>query len=439
MLKMLKRLREMRGLKSSFILKGNICHTPSKDKLEVRENAYLVCQEGLCQGIFDTVPDELRTLEIMDCSGCLIMPGMVDLHIHAPQYAFRGTGMDYELLDWLGRRTFPEEIRYSDIDYARKAYRLFAERMKNNATTRAVIFGTVHREATLCLMDIMEETGLVTFVGKVNMDRNSPEELIEKDAAASAADTRRFIEEAALRGYKRTRPIITPRFVLSCTDELMEELGKIQREYGLPVQSHLSENPQEVETVLQLVPEAAFYGDCYDRYGLFGGPAPTVMAHCVYSTPEETERIRENGVWVAHCPGSNMNLASGIAPMRRYLDMGIRAGLGTDVAAGTSTSIFRVVTEAIQVSKLYWRYIDPDAGPLTFQEAFYLATKGGGSFFGKAGSFEPGYEFDAIVLDDSIESSPGPIEVRDRLERAFYTGYDHNCIIMKFAAGERII
>ena len=239
-------------------------------------------------------------------------------------------------------------------------------------------------------MDLMEETGLVTFVGKVNMDRNSPEALVEKDAAESAAQTRRFIEEALDRGYRKTGPIITPRFIMTCSNELMESLGRLRSEFNLPVQSHLSENPSEVEETMKLMPDAAFYGDCYDRFGLFGGQAKTVMAHCVYSTPEEIVRMRENGVWVAHCPGSNMNLASGIAPMRRYLELGIRAGLGTDVAAGTSESIFRVVTEAIQVSKLYWRYIDGNAKALTFPEAFYLATKGGGSFFGKTGSFEPG-------------------------------------------------
>ena len=339
---------------------------------------------------------------MIDCTGRLVIPGMVDLHIHAPQYAFCGTGMDYELLEWLDKTTFPEESRYGDPEYARKAYTIFVEKMRKSATTRAVVFGTIHREGTLILMDLLEKAGLVGFVGKVNMNRNSPPALTEPDAA------------------------------------LAEALGQLRQEYDLPVQSHLSENPGEVELVRELEPEAAFYGDVYDMHGLFGRGGNTVMAHCVYSTPEEVQRMLDNGVWVAHCPSSNMNLLSGIAPVRRYMDLGMRIGLGTDVAAGTSASMFSVVTEAIQVSKLYWRLVDQGARALTFPESFFLATKGGGAFFGKAGSFEEGYGFDAVVLDDEVEPYPGPLSVRDRLERAFYLGLDRNGIVMKFAAGEKI-
>lgn len=434
------RLGEQMG--NSFILQGNICHTPHPGSLELREHACLVCEEGICRGIFDEtgrIPEQYRDLEVIDCADSLILPGMVDLHIHAPQYTFRGTGMDYELLEWLDRVTFPEEIRYADPGYAARAYEFFSNGLKQGATTRAVIFGTIHVPSTLILMDYMEKSGLVSFVGKVNMDRYAPPELTEKSASEAEADTRLFIEESRQRGYRRTKPIITPRFVPTCTKELMEALGKLRREYDLPVQSHLSENPGEVELVAELEPEAAFYGDAYDRYGLFGREGNTVMAHGIYSTPEEMQRIRENGVWIAHCPASNMNLASGIAPVRRFLEKGIRVGLGTDVAGGFSDSIFRAMTDAIQVSNLYWRYIDSKARPLRFAESFYLATKGGGAFFGKVGSFEDGYEFDAVVLDDSCLQSARPLTLMDRLERAVYLELDRETIAMKFAAGERIL
>ena len=421
---------------NSFVLKGNICHTPEAGRLEIREGACVVCREGVCEGIFDAVPEDCRGLEVMDCGDSLILPGLTDLHIHAPQYAFRGTGMDYELLEWLDRVTFPEEARYADEAYARTAYGQFADKLKHSATTRAVIFGTVHSGATLALMDCMEQSGLVSLVGKVDMDRNAPPELLEDD---TGADTRRFIEEALSRGYRRTRPIITPRFVPCCTDALMRSLGRLREEYGLPVQSHLSENPGEVAWVHELEPDAEFYGDAYDRFGLFGRGGNTVMAHCVYSTPPEVERMRRNGVWVAHCPSSNMNIASGIAPIRRYLERGLRVGLASDVAGGTSESMFWAVTDAIEMSKLYWRYVDADAAPLTFPEALYLATMGGGSFFGRVGCFEAGYEFDALVLDDSFEPCPRPLPVRSRLERAFYLGHDMRGIAMKFVAGERIL
>ena len=423
----------------NLILKGNICHTPEKDRLEIREDAYVVCGEGLCRGIFDTIPDKYLGMEIVDCAGKLIIPGLVDLHTHAPQFAYRGTGMDEELMGWLERYAFPEESRYADTGYAARAYGIVTEKLKRGATTRVVMFATIHPETTLILMDCMEKSGVVSYIGKVNMDRNASPELTEENAARSAEDTRRFIRECASRGYRRTKPIITPRFVPCCTDELMEALGRIRKEYDLPVQSHLSENPEEIEFVRELAPEAAFYGDAYDRFGLFGKDGRTVMAHCVYSSPEEVQRMLDNGVWIAHCPGSNMNIASGIAPVRHYLERGLRIGLGTDVAGGDSESMFRAVTDAIRASKMYWRYIDHNAKPLTFPEAFWLASKGGGSFFGKVGSFEEGYAFDAVVLDDSIEPSARELPLRDRLERAFYQRLDKQGIIMKFADAEQIL
>ena len=205
----------------------------------------------------------------------------------------------------------------------------------------------------------------------------------------------------------------------------------------MPVQSHLSENPEEVELVRKLMPEAEFYGDGYDRYGLFGREARTIMAHCVYSSESEAERLRKNGVWAAHCPNSNMNLASGIAPVRKYLDAGIRVGLGSDVAAGQTESIFRAITDAVQASKLYWRCVDPSAKPLSFIESFYLATKGGGSFFGKVGSFEPGCEFDAVVIDDSVLPQLQPLTLAERLERAIYLVLDRDCILTKYVRGTK--
>ena len=426
-------------LNRSFVLRGDLCHTPAHDWLEIRENSFVVCEEGICRGIFDEIPERYRGLEVVDCSGKLIIPGMVDLHIHASQYPYRGTGMDYELLEWLEKKAFPEECRYADLDYAARAYDIFARKMKKSATTRAVIFGTMHVEATLMLMDLMEKSGLVSYVGKVNMDRSSPSELREKNVRQAAEDTRRFVEESIRRGFRKTKPIITPRFVVSCTDELMAELGKIRKEYGLPVQSHLSENPEEIKLVSKLAPDAAFYGDAYDRFGLFGREGNTVMAHCVWSTDEEIQRMLDNGVWVAHCPASNINIASGIAPIRRYMEKGLRVGLGTDVAGGHTTSMFQTVTLAIQMSKLYWRHIDYQARALTFPECFYLATKGGGAFFGKVGSFEEGYAFDAVVLDDSGEECVHTIPTQERLERAFYLGLDRNGVVMKFADGDRII
>ena len=163
------------------------------------------------------------------------------------------------------------------------------------------------------------------------------------------------------------------------------------------------------------------------------------MAHCVWSTDEEVKRMRDNDVFIAHCPASNMNLSSGIAPVRKYLDMDMRIGLGSDVAGGQTESMFRAITDAIQVSKMYRRYIDENAKPVTFEEAFYMATKGGGEFFGEVGSFDEGYEFDAVVLDDSILPHPLDLNVRQRIERAVYLSLDLcGGIKAKYVCGEKI-
>ena len=424
---------------SDFVIRGNIYHTPVIGSYEICERAYLVCKNGRCAGIFKKLPAYYSKLPCTDYRKSLIIPGMIDLHIHAPQFAFRGTGMDSELLTWLKERTFPEEEKYADPRYARRAYGIFADKMKKSATTRAVIFATIHKEATIQLMELMEKTGLISYVGKVNMDQDAPPALKERGPLFSTYDTIDWIDDVRTQyAFKRTKCIITPRFIPCCSETLLDQLGEVRRLYDLPVQSHLSENPDEVGLVHSLMPDAAFYGDGYDRFGLFGKEARTVMAHCIYSTKEEVERIRKNGVWIAHCPNSNMNLSSGIAPIRHYLNRRLRIGLGSDVAGGQTESIFRAVTDAIQVSKLYWRYLDKSARPLTFSEAFYLATKGGGSFFGRVGSFERGCEFDAIVLDDSSDRHPQAMGIEERVERAFYLGLDMNGIIAKYAAGKQI-
>ena len=159
----------------------------------------------------------------------------------------------------------------------------------------------------------------------------------------------------------------------------------------------------------------------------------------VWSTDEEIALMKERGVFIAHCPASNMNVASGIAPIRRYLDEGLRVGLGSDIAGGHSTSIFTAMVDAMQVSRLYWRHIDQSRKPLSFPEALYMATKGGGAFFGKAGSFERGFEFDAIVIDDSVLPHPQDLTVAQRAERAVWLGGDRKGLAAKYVRGERIL
>ena len=430
-------------MNNSFVIKGNICQTMTPEALDLHENAFAVCVDGVSRGVFETLPEEYADLPLYDCGDALIFPGMVDLHVHAPQYAFRGTCMDLELMDWLNRYTFPEEEKYEDLEYAHVAYGMFVDAVRRGATTRSCIFATRHRFATELLMELMEESGLVSYVGKVNMDREASAALVEESAEASAYDTFGWIN-ATKDKFINTKPILTPRFIPCCTDKLMEELREIQMTYGIPVQSHLSESKGEIEFVKFLRPNNSFYGDSYNEYDLFGKnddintDVKTVMAHCVWSTEDEVELMRKNGVFVAHCPASNMNLTSGIAPIRKYMELGLNVGLGSDVAGGHTDSMFRAITDAIQVSKLYFRLVDEGCKPLVFSEAFYLATKGGGAFFGKVGSFEEGYEFDAVVMDDSVLAHPQRLTLAERVERAVYLGLDEKKIDAKFVAGRKI-
>ena len=345
--------------------------------------------------------------------------------------------MDLELLDWLGTYAFPEESKYIELDYAGKAYDLFTEAMRQSATTRACIFATLHTPATIILMEKLEKTGIVTMVGKVSMDRNCPDFLRQANAEAAYLSTKSWIESTEDR-FRNTTPIITPRFIPTCSDELMRKLKKLQEEYSLPVQSHLSETKDEISWVRELCPDCETYANAYERFGLFGGVGvPTIMAHCVWSEGAEEELLKQNGVYVAHCPQSNNNLSSGIAPIRRFMENGINVGLGSDVAGGSHVSIFRAMSDAIQSSKFFWRLIDQNYGQLTVNEAFYLGTAGGGSFFGNVGSFEEGYEFDAVVIDDSSIPTTNPLTLEERLARIIYCSDDSN-IRAKYVRGETV-
>ena len=383
-------------MEKSFFLKGSICWSSSPNSLKTIENGFLLCTNGKCGGVFEEIPKKYADLPVRDHSGKLIVPGLTDLHIHAPQFTFRALGMDMELLEWLNKHTFPEEAKYNNLDYARKAYGNFVEHIKKGPNTRLCVYASIHVPASLLLMDMLEESGLVSLVGKVNMDRNSPEYLKEGDSTGATREwLAAFLDGREKGRYKNTFPILTPRFIPTCSDGLMKSLAEIQREFTLPLQSHLSENLKEIEWVKELCPESENYAGAYADFGLL--ESPTIMAHCVWSDEKEMDLLAKKGVYIAHCPQSNANLSSGIAPVRRFLEKGIPLGLGSDVAGGAHTSIFRAMTDAIQVSKLRrtlypQALINPGEKALSLEEAFYLGTAGGGSFFAKI----PGADFGQI-------------------------------------------
>ena len=415
---------------TKFIIKGTFIDTLTKDEFRIRKGFILV-EDGLIKNFSEENPD--TSIKLYDYTGKLIIPGLSDLHLHAPQYPNAGLGLDLELLDWLDTYTFPEESKYKDIEYAKKAYQTFVDDLAKTATTRASIFATLHTDMTLLLMDLLEQKKICAYVGKVGMDRNCPDFYIEKNGKE---ETLRFVEECQKRNYKFVKPIITPRFTISCTDEYMKYMGELAKKYNIAVQSHLSENFGEIDFVRQLRPNDKFYGESYDKNGLFGKEVKTVMAHCVHCPKEESELIKKNGVYIAHCPTSNSNISSGICPAGRYLREGYNIGIGSDISGGHTLDLFEVIRHAIQVSKMNLRYINPKEKPLTLSETFFMATNKGGSFFGKVGVFEKDYEFDAIVLDESLIKNIREYNEKERLERFIYN--KDAKIESKFIRGNKI-
>lgn len=423
-------------MNETFALKGLFIDTPEIGAVRARQG-FLVCEDGKVVGVFDALPGRFAGIPVTDCSDGLVIPGMSDLHLHAPQYSYCGTAMDLQLIDWLERYTYPEEARFASLEHARAYYEVFTRDLLHTATTRAAIFATLHTDATLELMRQLDQSGLGAFVGKLSMDRNCPEDYSERTPENGEAETRRWLEACRDAGFARVHPILTPRFTPSVSDVYMEKLGRLARAYGVPMQSHLSESVSEIEWVKALCPDVGTYADTYARYGLFGGDCPTIMAHCIYCPEEENRMMKDGHVFIAHCPTSNENVIAGIAPAARYLRQGYEIGLGSDVAGGHTLDLFAVMAAAVQVSKLRWCCVDPGEKPLTLPEALYMATAGGGRFFGKVGLFEPGYAFDAVVIDDSANRNLRVFSPMERIERCAYLGGAK--VAAKFVDGRKVL
>ena len=415
------------------VYKAHILFTKERTGFEVLENGYVAVEDGCVVGVSTSLSslgcDEQT---VTDFGDCLLIPAMNDMHVHAPQYRNQGIAMDLELLPWLQNYTFPEEKKYADAAYAERMYRRFIRDMWRFGTMRSCVFATIHTQSTRLLMNLFREAGMGAMVGKVAMNRNCPPELIESVEDMVDGYESLIAEFGNLSPL--VRPIITPRFVPSCTSEMLQACGDLAAKYQLPVQSHLSENMAEIQWVHTLERESTSYGDAYNRYGLFG-QTPTIMAHCVWTAGEELELMKRNHVMVAHCPTSNLNIASGLAPIRTFIEEGVPVGLGSDISGGHDLSIFRMMVYAIQVSKMHYQQ-NHERAFLTLPEVFWLATKSAGSFFGRVGSFEPGYEFDAVVIDDH-DLNHDNYSLLHRLERFIYLGDDRH-ITHRFCRGQEI-
>ena len=416
-----------------YVLHGNILTVPKLGQLNAVKDGYIVLNaDGVIEGVFDTLPEQFRSGQLADFGDALILQSFCDMHLHAPQYPMLGMGMDLPLLDWLNTYTFRTEARFSDPDYARMHYRSLAEELVQYGTTRVSMFSSLHTDATLVLMEELERAGISGFVGKVNMDRNCPEYYCET-AEESKRETLRWLD--ACDRFSLVRPIITPRFTPSCSDELMEWLGRIADERNLPVQSHLSENTSEIALVRSLHPDCEQYWETYRKYGLW--KPGTLMAHCVHSDVREREAIRQYGVTVVHCADSNTNICSGVAPIRTMLDEGINVVLGSDIAGGAHLSMLNVIQMSIRVSKIKRIESGWQTPFLSVAEGYYLGTTAGAAYFGAKPGFQKGDKLHAVVIDDREYPDTDRLTLRERFDRAVYIAEPKD-IVAVYGEGKRL-
>ncbi len=413
------------------IVHGDFAYSEKITEISTLKGGYMVVEDGRIQGLVAEKPELEDSDRYLDFEGRLIMPGLADMHLHAPQFPNVGLGTDMELLQWLETYTFPEETKYQEVDYAQLVYKKLINKLWSVGTLYSGVYGTIHEEASTKLYDLFVESGLHSRVGKVNMDRNAPDFYVET-TEDSIRDTERFIK-ANLDKSERVKPIITPRFVPTCTAELMQALGELAAKYDLAVQSHLDENKSEIDWVCSLHPESDSYSHVYEQFKLFGAQ-PTLMGHCIYCNEDELKLMANTDVMAVHCPFSNANLISGIMPVKRYLELGIKVGLGSDISGGNEVNMAKVIVLSMQLSKMLAVHNANPEDFLSTAEAFYLGTKAGGEFFGKHGSFEEGYEADFLVVDDA-DYLINDLTVQERLEKFLYVGSEQN-IVHRYLSGE---
>ncbi len=406
---------------SVSLYRGDVVYSADMDHLSVVEGATIAVENGFVKDIYTTLPEEMSGLPVKDYGRALIIPAFSDLHIHASQYVQRGIGMDKLLFDWLNDYTFPQEARFKDPDYARAVYDAVAEDLIRNGTFHASLFTTIHNEASGYLFDTLSEKGLYAYVGKVNMDRNSPDYLRE-DLSESLRSAEQFLAEHS--GSRTVKPILTPRFAPTCSPALLEGLGKLAQIYKYGMQTHLVESIAEKQWALELFPEAGCDAEIYARAGLLDH-GPVIFAHVIFPSEEDEEIIRDCSAVSVHCPDATANITAGIMPVAALQGRDLPVALGSDIGAGSGTAVYRQISRAVQLSKLKEFFEPEDNSRISFARAFYMATAEGGRVFDRVGSLAPGYRFNALVID-GLEDAFAPLSPEERLERFCYAGDDRN-------------
>jgi guanine deaminase len=391
---------------SNQLLRGTIFHTPRNPfqqvgALEAISDGGLLLENGRITacGDYAAVRDASPRARTRDLRGGFLLPGFIDTHVHYPQIRILGA-LGYSLLDWLEKRTLPEEARFTSPDYAAAVASEFVNALLAHGTTSALVFGSHFAPATSLLFEVAQKAGLRVASGLVLSDRLLRPEL-HVDAETAYRESRELI--CRFHGQGKALYAVSPRFALSTSEAMLEVCQTLLAEHpGVLVQTHLNENAREVKEIGRLFPWARDYLAVYERFHLTG--ERSVLAHSVHSSPFEVERLAASGSWVAHCPSSNAVLGSGIFPMRRHVEAGVRFALGTDVAGGTG---FGMLKEGLQ-AYLCQRLLGDDGWKLAPGQVLYLGTRAGAEALGQEteiGDLRPGKSADFIYLKPP-EGSP---------------------------------
>lgn len=368
----------------------------------------VVCRAGriVAAGPWQALRDRMD-VPVHHYPGHLITAGFVDAHVHYPQTGIVARPAA-DLPDWLARHAYPEEERFADIRYARDTAAAFCTELLANGTTTALVYCTAHPESVDALFTETTRLGMRVVAGKVLMDRNAPEALLDSEDhgyESASALARRW------HGHGRCGYAVLPRYAPACSPAQLEIAAALHREHpGTLVHTHIAETPDEVEQTRRLFPDRTGCLDVFEHFGLIG--SGTVLAHAVHLTPGELARCRDAGTAIAHCPTSNLFLGSGLFDTRTALDptCPLTVGLGTDIGAGTGFGILATLGAAYQVARLRNWSLDPLLG-------WYLATLGGARALGLAdriGSLAPGRDADIAVLDPT--ATPRLSRCTDRAE-----------------------
>ncbi|KAJ5112800.1 Amidohydrolase 1 [Penicillium argentinense] len=434
---------------------GTVIHSISLTELEVLQNCFmLVDKSGKIQTLQADVQPEQIIAIVSDHGyapdvfpvkylrrGEFLCPGFVDTHNHAPQWAQRGLGIRGEsLLDWLNKVTFAHEAKFADVEYAKRMYASCVAGFLQQGITTASYYGSHHGQATRILADVCVDKGQRALVGKCNMNRNAPEWYRDASVADSLRETRQLIRHVQDLDPENdlVKPILTPRFAISCESDLLQGIGEIAKEHpDLPIQTHFNEAQQEIQYTRQLFPQFRTEADLYRQYGLLNDR--TILAHCIFLEEEEIQTLQHLRCGVAHCPISNTTMQEFmVAPIREYLRRGIKVGLGTDSGGGYSSSMLDAMKQAFIVSNARHMLTKGQDAPLSLAEGFFLATLGGAQVCGledRVGNFAVGKEFDALQIHTGELEQPGvmsPVEEDDSVlaifEKFLMTGDDRNIV-----------